>query len=79
MLSARDQFDILGDDIGTVLGQTDYHRVVEGFGAAGLALDDPELVGEALQQARQTVAAGKPVLVNAKLGRTDFRKGSVSV
>jgi acetolactate synthase-like protein len=76
---AREQIEILGDDVGTVLSQADYHRVVEGFGAAGLALDDPELIGETLQQARQLSAAGKPVLVNAKLGRTDFRKGSISV
>jgi thiamine pyrophosphate-dependent acetolactate synthase large subunit-like protein len=76
---AREQVEILMDDVGTVLGHTDYHRVVEGFGAAGLALDDPELVGETLQQARQAAVGGKPVLVNAKLGRTDFRKGSISM
>jgi acetolactate synthase-1/2/3 large subunit len=76
---AREQVEILKDDVGTVLGHTDYHRVAEGFGAAGLALDDPELVGEALQQARQAAAQGRPVLLNARLGRTDFRKGSISM
>jgi acetolactate synthase-1/2/3 large subunit len=76
---AREQIEILKDDVGTVLGQTDYHRVAEGFGAAGLALDDPELAGEALQQARQAAADGRPVLLNVRLGRTDFRKGSISM
>ncbi len=76
---AREQVEILKDDVGTVLGQADYHRVAEGFGAAGLALDDPELAGETLQQARQTAAGGQAVLVNARLGRTDFRKGSISM
>jgi acetolactate synthase-1/2/3 large subunit len=76
---ARDQIDILKDDVGTVLAPTDYHRVVAGFGAAGLALDDPELAGEVLQQARALAASGTPVLVNALLGKTDFRKGSISV
>jgi acetolactate synthase-1/2/3 large subunit len=76
---AREQMEILKDDVGTVLGQTDYHRVAEGFGAVGLALDDPELVGETLQQARQMAAEGQPVLVNARLGKTHFRKGSISI
>lgn len=76
---AREQVEMLGDDVATVLNHTDYHRVAEGFGGAGLLLDDPELAGEVLQQARQLAAAGKPVLVNAILGHTDFRKGSISM
>jgi acetolactate synthase-1/2/3 large subunit len=76
---AREQIDVLKDDVGTALAHTDYHRVAEGFGAAGLAVDDPELIADALQQARQAAAAGKPVLLNAILGKTDFRKGSISM
>ncbi|HEX5689699.1 MAG TPA: thiamine pyrophosphate-dependent enzyme, partial [Roseiflexaceae bacterium] len=76
---AREQVEILNDDVGTVLAHTDYHRVAEGFGTAGVMLDDPELVGDALQQARTTAANGTPVLINARLGRTDFRKGSISM
>ena len=48
-------------------------------GAAGLRVDDPELVPDVLQQARQLAASGRPVLVNAILGTTDFRKGSISM
>jgi acetolactate synthase-1/2/3 large subunit len=76
---ARDQVEILGDDVGTALAPTEYHRAAEGLGAAGLALDDPELADEVLAQARALAAAGRPVLVNALLGKTDFRKGSISV
>ena len=76
---AREQVEMLGDDVATVLKHTDYHRVAEGFGGIGFKLDDPELAGDVLQQARQAAAAGKPVLVNAILGRTDFRKGSISM
>ncbi len=76
---AREQVEMLGDDVATVLSHTDYHHVAEGFGGAGLRLDDPELAGEVLQQARQIAASGRPVLVNAILGRTDFRKGSISM
>ena len=76
---AREQVEMLGDDVATVLMHTDYHRVAEGFGGIGFKLDDPELAGEVLQQARQAAASGKPVLVNAILGKTDFRKGSISM
>ena len=76
---AREQVEMLGDDVATVLSHTDYHRVAEGFGGIGFKLDDPELAGDVLQQARQAAASGKPVLVNAILGKTDFRKGSISM
>jgi len=76
---AREQIDMLHDDVGTTLAQTDYHRVAEGFGAAGLLVDDPELVPDVLQQARKLAASGTPVLVNTVLGKTDFRKGSISM
>ncbi len=76
---AREQVPLLGDPVGTELAHTDYHRVAEGFGAAGLRVDDPELAEEVLIQARQRAAAGLPTLINAILGRTDFRKGSISM
>lgn len=76
---AREQVEMLGDPVGTVLAHTEYQRVAEGFGAVGLRLDDPELAGEVLSQAQAAAAAGSPVLVNAILGKTDFRKGSISM
>lgn len=76
---AREQVKMLGDDVGTVLARTDYHRAVEGLGAAGLLLDAPEKVGQVLQQARDIAASGRPVLVNALIGTTDFREGSISM
>ena len=33
---AREQVKMLHDDVGTVLARTDYHKAVEGLGAAGL-------------------------------------------
>lgn len=76
---ARDQIEILKDDVGTALAHTDYHRVVEGFGAVGIIIDDPELIADSLAQARHAASEGHPVLVNAILGKTDFRKGSISM
>jgi acetolactate synthase-1/2/3 large subunit len=76
---ARDQVDVLGDDVGTVLGKAAYHRVVEGFGACGLLLDDASQIEATLEEARRVAATGVPVLVNAMIGDTDFRKGSISL
>jgi acetolactate synthase-like protein len=76
---ARDQVEILKDDVGTVLARTDYHRVVEGFGAKGLLLERPQDVARVLAEAKQIAAEGTPVLVNALIGKTEFRKGSISM
>ncbi len=76
---AREQVEILGDDCGTVLRHSDYHAVAEGYGGRGLLLERPEEVESVLQEAKEIAAGGSPVLVNALLGKTDFRKGSISM
>jgi acetolactate synthase-1/2/3 large subunit len=76
---AREQVELLKDDVGTVLRTTDYHLVAEGFGAKGLQISGPEEVHSVLARARGLARQGHPVLVNALIGRTDFRKGSISM
>ncbi|MCA9556418.1 MAG: thiamine pyrophosphate-binding protein, partial [Myxococcales bacterium] len=76
---ARDQIEILKDDVGTVLARTAYHEVAKGYGAEGLLLDDPTKVDEVFAQAKAIAASGRPVLVNAHIGATEFRKGSISM
>jgi acetolactate synthase-1/2/3 large subunit len=76
---AREQVEILGDDVGTVLARCDYHRVAEGYGGKGLVLDDPARIDAVLDEAKRTAAAGTPVCINVMLGRSDFRKGSISM
>ena len=76
---AREQIEMLKDDVGTVLRHTDYHAVAEGFGGKGFLLKEPQHIGEIFQRARQAVAQGHPVLVNAHIGKTAFRKGSLSM
>jgi acetolactate synthase-1/2/3 large subunit len=76
---ARDQVEILKDDVGTVLEATDYDRAAEGLGARGLRLDDASRLGPVLEEARGVARGERPVYVNALLGRTDFRKGSLSI
>lgn len=76
---AREQVKILGDDVGTVLRRTNYHSVAEGYGGRGLLLDRSEMIGATLEAARAANKVGKPVLINAFLAKSDFRKGSISM
>ena len=76
---ARDQVKILGDSVGTVLRQTDYHTVAEGYGAKGISLNDPSKIDEVLDEAKRLAAAGTPVCINAHLAGSDFREGSLSI
>lgn len=76
---ARDQVTLFGDDVATKLRRTDYHVVAEGFGAKGFLLDKIEDFETVFQQAKQAAGDGQPVLINALIGPTDFRKGSISM
>jgi acetolactate synthase-1/2/3 large subunit len=76
---AREQVEMLHDDVGTVLARTDYHRVAEGYGGRGLSIARPEDVEPVLAEALRLARSGSPVLVNALIGKTEFRKGSISI
>jgi len=76
---ARDQVVILGDDVGTVLERTAYHTVAKGYGGKGLLLKDPKRINRVLREAKALAKEGHPVVINAWIGRSDFRKGSISI
>jgi thiamine pyrophosphate-dependent acetolactate synthase large subunit-like protein len=76
---AREQVEALKDDVGTVLASTDYERAAEGLGACGLVLDDDARAADVLGEAVAVARSGRPAYVNARIGRTDFRKGSISM
>ena len=73
---ARAQVELLGDDVGTVLAPTRYDRVAAGFGAFGLHVDDADDLPAVLAKVRER---GGPVLVDVRIGRSDFRSGSISM
>jgi acetolactate synthase-1/2/3 large subunit len=76
---AREQVEALKDDVGTVLAPADYERAAAGLGACGLRLEDAGRVDDVLREAIDVARSGRPVYVNARIGRTDFRKGSLSM
>ncbi|HZN57277.1 MAG TPA: thiamine pyrophosphate-binding protein, partial [Planctomycetota bacterium] len=66
-------------DVGTVLARSDYHAVAQAWGGRGLLLDDPARMRSVLHEAKMIARSGVPVVINAHLGRSEFRKGSVSL
>ncbi len=76
---AREQVPMLGTDVGTVLRRTAYHEVAQGYGAAGLLLDDPARIDAVLDEAKALAATGKPVVINVHIAKNEFRKGSISM
>lgn len=76
---ARDQVPALGDDVGTALAATDYERAAEALGGRGIRIEETGQIRDALVEARRLSAAGYPVLINARIGRSAFREGSISL
>jgi acetolactate synthase-1/2/3 large subunit len=62
--------------VATALSFTRYDRVVEALGGHGEYVERPEQIRPALDRA---LGAGKPALVNIKLGSSEFRKNAVSI
>lgn len=76
---ARDQVEILHDDVATVLRYSDYHDVAQSLGAKGFQIKSEQEIDSVLRQAVEASRSGTPVLVNALIGKTEFRKGSISM
>ena len=76
---ARDQVDMLGSAVSTELAPTEYHKAVEALGGAGYFIDNEDQIDEILSQAKESVLSGKPTVINVRIGKTDFRKGSLSM
>jgi len=73
---ARAQIELLGDDVGTVLAPTRYDRVAAGFGAVDLHVDSAGELPAALARARDSAQS---TLIDVRMGRSDFRKDSISM
>jgi acetolactate synthase-1/2/3 large subunit len=74
----RGQVELYGQDraFATGLEHTRYEKVVEACGGKGWWVDRIDDLGPALDAA---FASSVPACVNVKIGRSDFRKGAISV
>ena len=76
---AREQKQMLGSNIGTELAFNAYEKVVEGYGGKGYYVENHDTLDETLKRAKEDAKLGYPVLINIKISKSDFRKGSISV
>ncbi|KAM6188625.1 2-hydroxyacyl-CoA lyase 2 [Sarcoramphus papa] len=78
---AREQVALLGSNVACGLEYLDYHTVAEALGGKGFVVGRPdhERLDAILRAAQDACRQGHPVLVNALIGKTDFRDGSISV
>jgi len=74
----RGQVQLYGEEraVATKLGFVRYDKVVEALGGHGEYVERPQDIRPAMERA---LAAGKPALVNIKLGASDFRKDAISI
>eukprot|EP00164_Ancoracysta_twista_P012328 GFYU01019324.1.p1 GENE.GFYU01019324.1~~GFYU01019324.1.p1 ORF type:complete len:244 (-),score=87.98 GFYU01019324.1:51-740(-) len=78
----REQVEYFNDDVGCPLASTAYHIVGDGWGGVGIEIPKTATeaqISAAIVKAKKCAAEGKPVVINAHIGITDFRKGSISV
>ena len=81
---ARAQVPMFKSSVACDLAYCEYEKVAEGYGGHGLILDataTPEAkdIDRVLKEAKALARKGKPVLINAFIGKSDFREGSISV
>ena len=75
----RDQVDILKDPVSTRFKQTDYHKAVKALGGVGFIIENENEIETVLSKAKESAKSGNAVAVNVKIGKTDFRRGSISM
>ena len=61
------------------LAFSDYEKVGKAFGAEGVRVEEVDAFKSAVKDAKQLSRKGTPYIINAIIGKTDFRKGSVSM
>ncbi len=76
---AREQNDLFDNPVGTVLNQSNYEKIAEAYGGIGLKITSDDEIEKVLKEAKQIAKNGKPVIINALLAKSDFRKGSISM
>lgn len=76
---ARDQVEFLGADTAVMLEESDYHQIAEAFGAKGEKVSTIKEFLKAVKNAQNAQKLKQSYIINAIIGKTDFRKGSISV
>lgn len=75
----RDQVEYLGSDCALNLDYSDYQLIAQAFKGDGVRVDNMKDFEKAVKDAQAANAKGQSYVINAIIGKTDFRKGSISV
>ena len=76
---ARDQVEFLQSDCAMNLALSDYQNIGKAFGAEGVRVENLDQFNAAVVEAKTLSRKGTPYIINAIIGKTDFRKGSISM
>lgn len=76
---ARDQIEFLNSDCALMLSHSNYEMIGEAFGASGKRVEDIDDFEEVVKEAKDKSKKGTPYIINAIIGRSEFRKGSISM
>jgi thiamine pyrophosphate-dependent acetolactate synthase large subunit-like protein len=79
MQIARDQVDFLKSDCAVTLEHSDYEMIGKAFGAEGIRVETIDSFVTAAKEAKAQSRSGKPYIINSVIGKTEFRKGSISM
>jgi acetolactate synthase-like protein len=76
----REQTPMFKSQVACNLAYAPYEQVAEGYGGMGISLNYGDDVSAVLREAFEVSRQQRrPVLVNAGIGKSDFREGSLSV
>ena len=75
----RDQKVFLNDDVACMLDYSHYDEIAKTFGGAGSTISKPAQINAGVKALKQSLAKKKPYILNVLMGRSEFRKGSISM
>ena len=76
---ARDQVEFLNSDCALMLSHSNYEMIGKAFGADGKRVENINEFIESVKEAKEKSRKGTPYIINAIIGRSEFRKGSISM
>ena len=76
---SRDQIEFLNSNCAMNLAHSDYQYIAKAFGGDGIRVENIEDFKKSIHLAKESANKGIPYIINAIIGKTDFRKGSISM
>ncbi len=76
---ARDQVDFLNSSCAVNLAYSEYEMIGKAFGADGKRVETIDSFAAAVEDAKLKSRNGIPYIINAIIGKSEFRKGSISM